>query len=99
VCGVEAVPDFGGRKKESSMAYNNPNPAQSTTLTADERAAEARRILTLLREEPEDDLERKLTGKARGFIAAKWLEMDLGGQLTISPDQLFWLRDSLEKFQ
>jgi hypothetical protein len=81
------------------VAYNNPLPEQSTTLTAAERAAEARKILTLLREEREEDLERKLTGKAHRFVEAKWLEMDLGGQLTISPDQLFWLRDSLEKFQ
>ena len=81
------------------MAYNNPRPEQSTTLTAAERAAEARKILTLLRGEREEDLERKLTGKAHRFVEAKWLEMDLGGQLTISPDQLFWLRDSLEKFQ
>jgi hypothetical protein len=81
------------------MSYNNPTPSQSTTLSAAERAAEARRLLTLLREESEEELERKLTGEARRFIAAKWMEMDLGGQLNITPSQLFWLRDLFEKFQ
>jgi hypothetical protein len=63
------------------MAYNNPSPHQSTTLTAAERAKEARRILTMLREEPTDDLEQKLTAKAMGFVEGKWLEMDFGGKL------------------
>jgi hypothetical protein len=81
------------------MAYNNPTPSQSTTLSPAERAAEARRLLTLLREEPEEELERKLTAKARRFVLSKWMEMDLGGQLNISPSQLFWLRDLFEKFQ
>ena len=81
------------------MPYNNPNPAQSTTLTTVERAKEARRILTMLREEPKDDLERKLTGKAKGFVEAKWLEMDFGGKLeSITIDQYWWLMDIWEKF-
>jgi hypothetical protein len=53
------------------MPYNNPSPSQSTTLTPAERAREARRILIMLREEPRDDLERKLTPKAKDFITAK----------------------------
>ena len=81
------------------MPYNNPSPHQSTTLTAVERARESRRILTMLREEPKDDLERKLTGKARGFVEAKWLEMDFGGKLeSITIDQYWWLMDIWEKF-
>ena len=80
------------------MTYNNPTPSQSTTLTASERSREARRILSMLREEREEELERKLTQKARDFIAAKWLEMDLGGQLVISVDQYFWLQDCWSKF-
>ena len=81
------------------MPYNNPSPSQSTTLTASERAKEARRILTMLREEPKEDLERKLTPKAKGFVEAKWMEMDFGGSLAgITIDQYFWLMDIWDKF-
>jgi hypothetical protein len=81
------------------MPYNNPSPSQSTTLTPAERAREARRILIMLREEPRDDLERKLTPKAKDFITAKWLEMDWGGKLEgISPDQYHWLQDIWQNF-
>jgi hypothetical protein len=81
------------------MPYNNPSPSQSTTLTAAERAKEARRILTMLREEPKDDLEAKLTGKARNFVESKWLEMDFGGRLeAITVDQYFWLMDIWSRF-
>jgi hypothetical protein len=80
------------------MPYFNPTPSQSTTLSAAERASEARRLLTLLREEREEDLERNLTGEARRFIAAKWMELDLGGQLNITENQLLWLRDSWSRF-
>ena len=76
------------------MPYNNPTPGQSTTLTSAERSSEARRILSILREESTDDLNRKLTPKALQFVKSKWLEMDWGGKLeAITPDQLFWLRD------
>jgi len=80
------------------MTYNNPSPSQSTTLTPAERSREARKILGLLREEDERDLYRKLTGDALRFLQAKWLEMDLGGELNVTPDQLLWLRDSWAKF-
>lgn len=81
------------------MTYNNPSPHQSTTLTAAERSTEARRILTMLREEPKDDLECKLTGKAKGFVESKWVEMDFGGKLeNVTIDQYFWLMDIWSKF-
>ena len=80
------------------MAYNNPAPAQSTTLTADERSREARKNLGLLREEQESELERKLTGEALRFVQGKWMELDLGGKVAVSPNQLLWLRDLKSKF-
>ncbi|HUD74469.1 MAG TPA: hypothetical protein VMQ76_05300 [Terracidiphilus sp.] len=81
------------------MPYNNPSPSQSTTLTPVERAKEARRILTMLREESKDDLKRKLTPKAINFVQTKWLEMDWGGKLEgISPDQYHWLQDIWQNF-
>lgn len=81
------------------MPYNNPSPHQSTTLSSTERAIEARRILTMLREEPKDDLETKLTGKAKSFVEAKWLEMDFGGKLeSITVDQYFYLQDIWARF-
>jgi hypothetical protein len=81
------------------MPYNNPTPHQSTTLTQAERSKEARRILTMLREESKDDLERKLTGKAKAFVEQKWFAMDLGDQLnSITIDQYFWLQSIWDKF-
>ena len=82
------------------------HPINSETLlreldlrTAAERAKEARRILTMLREEPKDDLEAKLTPKAKQFVQAQWLEMDFGGKLeSITIDQYHWLQDIWEKF-
>jgi hypothetical protein len=80
------------------MPYNNPTPSQSTTLTAAERSKEARRILEMLREEPGDDLDRKLTPRAYDFVTSKWIEMDLGGQLNITENMLLFLRDIWGKF-
>ena len=80
------------------MPFNNPNPSQSTTLTAEERSREARKILGLLREEDQNEVERKLTRDAMIFVRAKLLEMDWGGQLNVTPDQLFWLRSIWDKF-
>ena len=80
------------------MAYNNPTPSQPTTLTAEERSKEARRILTMLREEDQDEVERRLTVRALEFVQGKWLEMDLGGQVSVTENQLFWLRDLWQKF-
>ena len=80
------------------MAYNNPTPSQSTTLTAEERSKEAQRILTMLREEDQNEVERRLTVRALEFVQGKWLEMDLGGQVSVTENQLFWLRDLWQKF-
>jgi hypothetical protein len=81
------------------MAYNNPNPAQSTTLTANERAREARRILEMLREEDQEKVERVLTSKALGFVQSKWMEMELGGSLEgISENAYWWLQDIWSRF-
>jgi hypothetical protein len=80
------------------MAYNNPTPSQSTTLTASERSKEARRILEMLREEKTDALESRLTSRAHDFVRSKWLEADLGGQLNVTEAQYFWLQDIWSKF-
>jgi len=80
------------------MTYNNPTPSQSTTLTASERSREARKILEMLREERPEDLERKLTQKARDFVQGRWLEMDLGGQLNVTENQYWFLQDIWGKF-
>lgn len=80
------------------MAYNNPTPEQSTTLTASERSKEARKILEMLREEKAEDLDRNLTPKAYDFVTSKWIEMDLGGQLNITENQLLFCRDIWSKF-
>lgn len=76
-----------------------PRDCIDPVFTAAERAREARQILAALREELSEDLERKLTGKARRFLEAKWLEMDLGGRLeNITVDQYWWLQDLKSKF-
>lgn len=81
------------------MTYNNPTPSQSTTLTAAERSKEARRILEMLREEDQSEVERKLTTATLGFVQAKWMEVDLGGALNITENQYWWLQDIWSKFQ
>lgn len=80
------------------MAYNNPTSNQSTTLTAAERSREARRILEMLREEDQSEVERRLTTNAMSLVEAKWLEMDLGGQVGVTEGQLLFLRDIWSKF-
>jgi hypothetical protein len=80
------------------MTYKNFSSQPTSILTASERSREARRILEMLREEDSSELERKLTDRAREFIQAKWLEMDLGGQLNVTEAQYWWLMDSWAKF-
>jgi hypothetical protein len=80
------------------MAYNNPTPEKSTTLTADERAIEATRLVSLLSEVDEDDLVRSLTASALGFVQDKMMEASLGGRVSATPSQLLWLRDLWSKF-
>ena len=80
------------------MGYNNPAPAQSTTLAAAERSHEARRILQMLREEDQDEVKRKLTVRAREFVQEKWIEMDLGEGLSLTENQYWWLQDIWAKF-
>ena len=50
------------------MPYNNPSPAQSTTLSAAERSAEARRLLRLLADEGDATLTARLTPAAYRFV-------------------------------
>ena len=82
------------------MTYNNPTPSQSTTLTASERSREARRLLEMLREEDKNNnaIQGRLTNNALGFVQARWLEMDLGGQINVTENQLLFLRDIWAKF-
>jgi len=81
------------------MPYNLHGPA--LTLTADERAAEAKRLLHLLHDVDDDLLERKTTGAAREFLRQKWLEADLGAGVgvAVTEPQLLHLRDLWGKFQ
>jgi hypothetical protein len=83
-------------REDSPVAYNNPTPEQSTTMTAVEREREAGKILALLREE--SDLDRKITRDARQFLNRMWQEEELWGKVVVSPEQLWWLRDLKSKF-
>jgi hypothetical protein len=86
------------------MSYNLPNQSQSTTLTADERGREARRLLNLLQSEGDDVLQSRLTRNAYQFVQEKLGELELleemgsKAELVVSTSQLFWLRDLWEKF-
>ena len=71
------------------MAYNLPNPDQSCTLTPDERAAEAARILARIG----DTRPAAWTTKAREFVTCKQADFDLWGRADVTVAQLFWLRD------
>ena len=79
------------------MPYNLHGPA--LTLTADERAAEAKRLLEILGRESEDDLERKLSPSALAFLREKWIAASFGGAgVAITEAGLLWLRDLKSKF-
>lgn len=84
------------------MAYNLLGP--SLTLTPDERAAEAGRLLDLLAGEDEAGLQRRLSQNAINFLQRKWLEKDLGlraggsAGVAVSEKELLWLRDIWSKF-
>ena len=80
------------------MAYNTFGPC--STLTDAERSHEARKILEMLREENEQDLERGLSERTREFVQRLWVEMDLGGGgVVVNEKQLWYLRDIWQKFQ
>jgi flagellar biosynthesis regulator FlaF len=79
------------------VAYNNPTPDQSTTLSAEERSREAERILNLLRAERLSALEEKLTASALDFVRKFWHEQNLWDKVVVSPNQLLWLRDIWSK--
>lgn len=79
------------------MPYNLHGSA--LTLTADERAAEAKRLLDILGREDEEDLERRLSPAALKFLREKWVAASLGGVgVAVSEQQLLWLRDLKSKF-
>lgn len=86
------------------MPYNNPSPAQSTTLSAAERSAEARRLLRLLADEGDSTLAARLTPAAYLFIQQQLDQVELleemgsKAELVVSPSQLLWLRDLWAKF-
>ena len=66
------------------MSYHD---LSECTLTADERLAEAQRILTIIEREPEDHFSRR----EQDFIA------QMNDATFISVKQLFWLRDLKDK--
>lgn len=79
------------------MPYNTDN--SGTTLNAEERSAEAMRILRRLRQDGfETTAHTNLTGGAINFVTEKLNEMDMLSSVDISVKQLFWLRDIAEKF-
>jgi len=79
------------------MPYNLHGPA--LTLTADERAAEAKRLLQIIAREDEDTLERKLTREAKTFLREKFVAMSFGGVgVAVTEKELLWLRDLKSKF-
>lgn len=80
------------------MAYTNFGGG--STLTADERAAEAERILARFKscciEQLVDD--GTITEKAGEFLEQKLDELETFGKVgAVSENQLFWLRDLGEK--
>lgn len=81
------------------MAYVNFSPESGSTLTADERAAEAERILRRFKDCDLDQMENGgvLTTNASGFLADKLDELETFGRVAVSVNQLFWLRDLAEK--
>ena len=79
------------------MTYNLFGPA--LTLTPDERAAEAKRLLEILSRETDEDLKRRLTPAALKFLQEKWVEESFGGAgVAVSEKELLWLRDLKAKF-
>ena len=79
------------------MPYNLHGPA--LTLTADERAAEAKRLLEILGREDEEDLERRLSPGAMTFLREKFVAASFGGAgVPVTEQQLIWLRDLKSKF-
>lgn len=84
------------------MAYNLLNQAQSSTLTDQERAAEAKRILTRIKPAIEsaiatDESPRGWTDSGFDFACKMLDALELVGSVEVSVKQLFWLRDLSEK--
>lgn len=67
------------------MSYND---LSECTLTADERRAEANRVVARLADE----------GYRMNSNEAKFIEQMADGHLPVSVKQLFWLRDLNEKY-
>ena len=68
------------------MSYND---LSESTLTADERLAEAQRILKILDREPEDHF----TQREQDFIS------QMSSATFVSVKQLYYMRDILQKVQ
>lgn len=82
------------------MTYNL-NGSSSSTLTPAERSRETRRLLALLREEDQDELEHVLSSRATDFMQEMWDAVDLlpeGTDLSLTDSQLYFLRDIWNKF-
>lgn len=74
----------------------------SCTLTSDERAAEAKRILTRIRSAIDEAMagERWVsTQTSLEFARRKLTELDLWGRVDVSVKELFWLRDLGERVE
>jgi len=87
------------------MAYKDFD-GSSSTQTAGERAAEAKRILTRIGPEVRCAADRDEVVAGRGwteqamkFVCEQLWCLELGDELTISAKQLFWLRDLAEAIE
>lgn len=82
------------------MAYKDFDGSASTQ-TVDERAIEARRIISRIRDQvlqanERDENCKGWTAGAMQFVIEKIGEFDLTGTVHATPKQLFWLRDLAE---
>ena len=82
------------------MAYQ-VHDESSCTLTNDERAAEAKRILERIRETADaaynSGARWPSTTTSLEFVQRKLQELDLWKRVDVSVKELFWLRDLNEK--
>lgn len=71
------------------MSFNIIDDASSSTLTVEERAAEAKRILSRIGERTGSNW----TSAARLFVEQKRAELELWERVEVTVKQLWWLRE------
>lgn len=80
------------------MTYNTFSRA--STLSPAEMSAEARRILDLLEQEDQEELERRLSPRAVAFVEEMQMARSLAGdgEVAVTEKMLWFLRDIKSKF-